>query len=906
MKKTLSILILLLSMLTLNAQSVKKLRVYQKGGAVDTLVLRGGASVSHSQYDLTGRYCSDYVSMEVNSGDTQRRYLIEEIDSIVLPNGRHVVFNGVTSLQPNYSKPMFDPGQPLTSPRRSSFSGQFPGAGTGNVTFFWTENDRLRLEDGSLSRAENLTNNRTNATFVFENLDMDYPSCMVYYPDKLVTISNVQRQTGADNSDHIGESGDCGMATATLDENDESYHFILQHKAAYLCFLPHIDYMPSAKVTKILVQCDQPIAGTWQQSPTGLLNAYNTSKSITLLLNAQPQKPRDFYLEPQLNQNLNAAYMVIAPQSAERQFTVTYYVTDTLSRFHAQYQQSFKFQPKANTVYPVTCRIPESVFYSLDMGYDYIWSGVNMGATLPSDIGNYYAWGETATRNEFTSDNYLTRIGQDTLDIGGTKYDAARQLKGSDWRLPTETEWSELLDKCTWKWGTYNGVDGWMVSGTNNGNEDMEPHRLFFPMTGYKEGSDVQEGSNSYLWMATREDSVSHQAHSFMLSRDEKKKVLMDNWKGLNIRPVKTLPRSYNIPYSGTNYVDLRSHPQDFSVKVYDHAGPSGNYDNKADGYLNFSCAEGYRMNVKGSVNSEGCDPIYVYDIINGGNSLVRSAAGWGSSIDVNSKTNNVSLYFHSDYSVIGAGLNLTVTLLKHGEKHLLTINPSEGGTVTTQSSLFNPEDTVWLMVTPKPGYVLHHVKVQTTDSVFTAYDDDPRYLSDPAQADRHNQRGDTVLVRDNNWCHQPFFIMPYGDAVLTPYFTEDESALYANMPYNGTEIIKKEYIQWLIDNGWSFHIYDHGGKNGYYSNSVNNYMLIEIPDGYELQIEGTMNVEGGCDPLYIYDGNSSSASLLVKGESSSVFNVTSHNNALFLYFHSDSSVIRPGFDLKVTPQKKE
>lgn len=62
--------------------------------------------------------------------------------------------------------------------------------------------------------------------------------------------------------------------------------------------------------------------------------------------------------------------------------------------------------------------------------------------------------------------------------ISGTEYDPANVLWGNGWRLPTEAEIKELIEKCTWTAEQY----GYTVTGPN-GNS------IFLPacgMQGYK------------------------------------------------------------------------------------------------------------------------------------------------------------------------------------------------------------------------------------------------------------------------------------------------------------------------------------------------------------------------------------------------------------------------------------
>ena len=451
--------IMLMMAVAVSAQTAKRLRVYQQGGAVDTLTMTNGSTIAHSRLDLNGQQHPDYVTLEVTATGGTRRYLIADLDSLVLPNGHTVVFRGRTADLPLLQERT---GERLGAPFRTSFSGTFPG-GSG-VTYYWTENDHIRLDVGYESRAKNLTNSNTEADFLFEDADLDADAYTVYYPDKQVTILRQQTQTGANNPEHIGPSGDCGVATATRDDTPPSggdgggsYSFSLQHKAAYLCFLPHIDHLPSAKVTRIELYCSNPIAGTYELSETGLYNVQ--SGSHTIALDLVPQQESDFFIghDKMAEQDSVAAYMVIAPQDASRSFTVTYYVTDTLSRISKTYRQQLSFQPVANRVYPITFNISDADFHAIDLGLSCNWSNVNAGADDPCKSGPAYASDAEANAA------------------------LLEQTVVTEWLMPDEDQCEEILEKCTWTRGTYGGVSGYFVEGATVSKEYGQKLRIFIP-----------------------------------------------------------------------------------------------------------------------------------------------------------------------------------------------------------------------------------------------------------------------------------------------------------------------------------------------------------------------------------------------------------------------------------------
>ena len=143
----------------------------------------------------------------------------------------------------------------------------------------------------------------------------------------------------------------------------------------------------------------------------------------------------------------------------------------------------------------------------VDLGLSVKWATCNVGASSPEEYGNYYAWGETGTKSSYTEDNSKT-YGKSMGDIkGDSRYDAARANWGGSWRLPTKVELEELKKKCTWKWTTQNGKNGYKVTGPN-GNS------IFLPAAGYRYGSSLgSAGSGGDSWSSTPDGSNADNAY---------------------------------------------------------------------------------------------------------------------------------------------------------------------------------------------------------------------------------------------------------------------------------------------------------------------------------------------------------------------------------------------------------
>lgn len=136
---------------------------------------------------------------------------------------------------------------------------------------------------------------------------------------------------------------------------------------------------------------------------------------------------------------------------------------------------------------------------AVDLGLSVKWAAYNVGANTPLEIGEYFAWGETAPKTNYALSNYTANQFED----------AAATQWGGDWRTPTIAEWRELQENCIWKWGQLDGVYGYKVTSKKNGNA------IFLPAAGWKDNSDVNDQNNSgYYWLALPHPNDPNQARS--------------------------------------------------------------------------------------------------------------------------------------------------------------------------------------------------------------------------------------------------------------------------------------------------------------------------------------------------------------------------------------------------------
>ena len=170
--------------------------------------------------------------------------------------------------------------------------------------------------------------------------------------------------------------------------------------------------------------------------------------------------------------------------------------------------------------------------YYVDLGLSVKWADRNIGASSSSAYGDYFAWGETETKDSYTTSNSVT-YGVDMDDFSGNvEYDAATANWGSSWRMPTYVEMEELVEDCTWTWTTQNDVNGYLVTGST-GNS------IFLPAAGHRVGKSLKNaGSSGYYWSSTPYGSSADSAYELYLGSSSHHVSDGYRYCGYTVRPV--------------------------------------------------------------------------------------------------------------------------------------------------------------------------------------------------------------------------------------------------------------------------------------------------------------------------------------------------------------------------------
>lgn len=170
------------------------------------------------------------------------------------------------------------------------------------------------------------------------------------------------------------------------------------------------------------------------------------------------------------------------------------------------------------------------------------WATCNVGAIKPEEYGDYFAWGEIKPKTAYSWSTYF-----DTIDGGSTftKYttagktmldledDAARSNWGGEWQMPTNEEWTELRNNCTWTWTTKNGVNGYEVKSKINGNF------IFLPAAGYHYLDDLHNaGYYGYYWSSSLRVGNPDDAWGVYFGSDDVSRRSDGRCCGRSVRPV--------------------------------------------------------------------------------------------------------------------------------------------------------------------------------------------------------------------------------------------------------------------------------------------------------------------------------------------------------------------------------
>lgn len=185
------------------------------------------------------------------------------------------------------------------------------------------------------------------------------------------------------------------------------------------------------------------------------------------------------------------------------------------------------------------------------------WASCNVGATTPEGYGYYFAWGETESKKDYSWETYkYANVGEfyhhkftkyctdassgdngfiDNKTVLEPEDDAATANWGDVWRMPTDAEWTELREQCTWTWTAQNGMNGYQVASKTNGNS------IFLPAAGFRDGNAAPyvAGRRGYYWSSSLLENSSDDVWIVTFNHEKVERDNDKRNKGLSVRPVQ-------------------------------------------------------------------------------------------------------------------------------------------------------------------------------------------------------------------------------------------------------------------------------------------------------------------------------------------------------------------------------
>ena len=272
---------------------------------------------------------------------------------------------------------------------------------TGN--FYWEEGDKIYVKDDDgtiqVSNAVDAAHAHS-ASFKFKVPGKFGGSATykVYYLGKngggnQVTIPTAQTQTTPNTTDHLGDSGDYGTATATGTIGGNVFSFQLEHQPAYLVFQPYTSnaVLKNCYLTKIEVNSNDDIAETYTIDPsTENLNSSAGSKQIVLttknpVIGSTNEKGLSFTNATSIS-TADKVYMLIKPGA--HTLKVRYWVKDYDTNVEGTITKVLpSFNYAKNTYYDMTANLnvrnyDGDKYYMWDAQQNY-WSGHEWNSAAP-------------------------------------------------------------------------------------------------------------------------------------------------------------------------------------------------------------------------------------------------------------------------------------------------------------------------------------------------------------------------------------------------------------------------------------------------------------------------------------------------------------------------------------------
>ena len=358
-------------------------------------------------------------------------------------------------------------------------------------------------------------------------------------------------------------------------------------------------------------------------------------------------------------------------------------------------------------------------------------------------------------------------------------------------------------------------------------------------------------------------------------------------FEDVTVTPKFTAIKDLYINIPGDSTVVYAKIPKGINVfKVYDHGGKDNRYKAGDAGAIEFLYSPG-NLQVTGKMSScEGDVTTSDYLLAYGQHGPISNH--FAGKIDEMPMISGVAaLEFFAQSEGCGDdayGIDLTVTVL---EPEVSVINPSEGGTVTSDKKIASMGETVTLTANPAEGHYLSNISFKDVEG----FPDYQVALND---------------VKISWVTGKATFTMPNQNVYVHPSFASELSTtggLFVKMPSFG------KFLLDIPATVKSFKVSGDDKKDGLTSNSEA-YLVMTAPEGYQLQVTGSMDLGqyGSVETLTIYDGEPTTGTgKLMDAQTGKVdeFFLVSSGNVASIHFKSSHYLNPENFNLTVSLVEK-
>ena len=441
--------------------------------------------------------------------------------------------------------------QPETT-TRTAILNHTKGAG---ASVNWSSTDKIWVKDdgGNWQQSGAVTfpfaTNKAQGMFALSGTytgsthDILYTNKTISGTQPQVEIKATQAQSAPNNFDHAGESGDFGIAAGN--KTGDIYKFTLNHKAAYLCFIPRSSnpYVNRSKLFKVEIMSDDNIAGTYDIAPNGALTlASGGSKTITVTTGS------GFAIDNSADDmSKNATYAVVAPGT--HTFRIRYWLRNTTDNpagvIDGTVSKIITLNCTAGSIQDITANLDP---HDYDGNHYYMWDAQNQywaghSSSQPKINGgssNDYAQNSSDTNHRWYHEGGGTfQATQSCANLPNVNEMTWYAVKG-DPRWDTDELWTtmgHLYKGGMWfkkkaningfntniavdgsDWRTINTNHIWSASNTLPSAVDVDNY-FYLPALGfYPSGQLNNIGARGYYWSASANPLHSNYAYNLDFS----------------------------------------------------------------------------------------------------------------------------------------------------------------------------------------------------------------------------------------------------------------------------------------------------------------------------------------------------------------------------------------------------